>query len=202
MLSFVKSRSSLTLAASALMAAVVFLFCFGRLSSIAAPIYEELANVGLEDFTQAVATPPASALTLKVLLGPDEARGALSVEEQDGRTLVTLLPRDLFASGSATPNAAYDEVLQHVGDALNRVPGRVLVVGHTDDQPLASLRYRDNYELSRERALGIVRVLQARASNAARFEFIGAGSSQPRYQPVSDPENRARNRRVEIICVR
>ncbi len=37
--------------------------------------------------------------------------------------------------------------------ALNKVPGRVLVVGHTDDQPIRSLRYQDNFELSRERAV-------------------------------------------------
>jgi type VI secretion system protein ImpK len=78
----------------------------------------------------------------------------------------------------------------------------VLVEGHTDDQPLASLRYRNNFELSRERAVGVAKILQARAANPARIEWSGAGSSQPRYRPESTPENRARNRRVEIIHVR
>ncbi len=77
----------------------------------------------------------------------------------------------------------------------------MLVVGHTDDQPLTSLRYRNNFELSRERAVGVAKLLQRTAANPARFEWTGVGSSQPRYRPESEPENRARNRRVEIIHV-
>ncbi len=81
------------------------------------------------------------------------------------------------------------------------MPGRVLVVGHTDDQAVKSLRYRDNYELSRERAVGVVKVLQLGMENHARVTWTGVGSSEPRYRPESDPANRSRNRRVEIIHV-
>ena len=125
--------------------------------------------------------------------------GALSVVEQPDRTIVTLLAADLFASGSATPNAAYDAMMGRVSAALNQVPGRVLVEGHTDDQPLRSLRYRNNFELSRERAVSVARVLQRTLENPSRLEWTGVGSSEPRYTPASTPENRARNRRVEII---
>jgi len=81
------------------------------------------------------------------------------------------------------------------------VPGRVLVVGHTDDQPVRSLRFQDNFELSRERAVSVVRVLEQTIDSRARVSWTGVGSSEPRYEPASDPENRARNRRVEIIHV-
>ena len=84
-------------------------------------------------------------------------------------------------------------------DAVDRVPGRVLVVGHTDDQPLRSLRYRDNYDLSRERAVSVVKVLQPAMDNPARVEWTGVGSSQPRFRPESAAANRARNRRVQFI---
>jgi type VI secretion system protein ImpK len=182
--------------------AMTFAVYYARLGRAAAPIHAELANVGVEDFHGSGAAAPASGPTLKMLLTSEEARGALSVEEQGGRTLVTLLAPDLFASGSATPNPAYVPLLQRIADALNKVPGRVLVEGHTDDQPLTSLRYRNNFELSRERAVGVARILQRGAANPARVEWSGVGSSQPRYRPESEPENRARNRRVEIIHVR
>jgi type VI secretion system protein ImpK len=78
----------------------------------------------------------------------------------------------------------------------------VLVVGHTDDQPIKSFRYKDNFELSRERAVSVVTLLQKGIDNHARLTWTGVGSSEPRYRPESDPENRARNRRVEIIHVR
>ena len=154
-------------------------------------------------FSPAPETPPSSGPTLKQLLASDEQRGALSVEEQGGgRTMVTLLAPDLFASGSATVNPAYQETLQRLANALNRVPGRVLVVGHTDDQPVRSLRYQDNFQLSRERAIGVVKVLQLTIDSNGRLSWTGVGSSEPRYRPESDPENRSRNRRVEIIHVR
>jgi type VI secretion system protein ImpK len=73
-------------------------------------------------------------------------------------------------------------------------------VGHTDDQPVRSFRYGNNYELSTDRAVQVAKLLKADVTNGARFATpSGAGSSQPRYSPPVTAENRARNRRVEII---
>jgi type VI secretion system protein ImpK len=184
------------------MLALTFAGYYFRLADAAAPVHATLTQVGLEDFAGSSAAAPATGPTLKELLSTDEARGALSVEERGGRTLVTLVAPDLFASGSAAVNTRYQDTLMRVGSALNRVPGRVLVEGHTDDQPLQSFRYRDNFELSRERAVSVAKVLQSGMDNPSRLEVNGAGSGKPRFRPVSDPENRARNRRVEIVHVR
>jgi len=62
-----------------------------------------------------------------------------------------------------------------------------------------SLRYSDNYDLSRARALEVTNRLKARVRDPARVDFTGKGSSEPRYRPENSPENRARNRRVEIL---
>jgi type VI secretion system protein ImpK len=139
--------------------------------------------------------------TLKKLLAPEEQSGALSVEEQGNRTTVTLLARDLFPSGSATINPAYHGTLARLTSALNKVPGRVNVVGHTDDQGIKSFQYKDNYDLSRARAVSVVTLLGQGIDNPARLNPSGVGPSKPRYLPESDPENRARNRRVELIHV-
>ena len=136
---------------------------------------------------------------VKQLLASEEKSGVLSVEEQGNRTLVTLLAQDLFPSGSATVIPAYEGTIRGLTVALNKVPGRVLVVGHTDDQRIRSLRYQDNFELSRERAVSVVGLLQGGIDNRARLSWTGVGASEPRYRPESDPENRSRNRRVEII---
>jgi type VI secretion system protein ImpK len=187
-------------AAALAILAVTFTVYYARLGRAAAPVQEELAKIGLEDFSAAPARPLPGP-TLKQLLAPDEAAGSMSVDEQGGRTVVTLLAGDLFASGSATVNPAREETLRRVAYALNQVPGRVLIVGHTDDQPVRSLRYQDNFELSRERAVSVVKVLQRTIDNAARMSWNGVGASQPRYRPASDPANRPRNRRVEIVHV-
>jgi type VI secretion system protein ImpK len=189
-------------AAALAILAVTFALYYARLGDAAAPVHAELAKVGLEDFTAPREAAPFEGPTLKRLLAADEARGALSVEEQGSRTLVTLLAPNLFASGSATVNPQYDDTLRRLANALDQVSGRVLVVGHTDNQPVRSLRYNDNFELSRERAVSVVKILQRAIDNPARLEWTGAGSSQPRYVPESEPANRARNRRVEIVHVR
>jgi type VI secretion system protein ImpK len=181
--------------------AIAFTAYYAGLARIADPVHAELAKVGLEDFSPRE-TAPVRGPTLKQLLAADEQRGALSVEEQGNRTTVTLLAQDLFPSGSAMVNPAYEETLHRLTSALNKVPGRVLVVGHTDNQPIKSFRFQDNFELSRERAVSVVTVLQKGIDNRARLSFTGVGSSQPRYRPESDPQNRSRNRRVEIIHVR
>jgi len=139
--------------------------------------------------------------TLKQLLAPEEASGVLTVEENGGRSVITLRGGEVFRSGSAEVSNSYEGTLDRIAAALNKVPGRVMVVGHTDDQPIKSLVFRDNYELSRERAVSVANVLKRTIDNPARLTWRGVGSSDPRY-PASDPESRARNRRVEIIHLR
>jgi type VI secretion system protein ImpK len=158
--------------------------------------------MGLEDFTPPRDPVRVEGQTLKQLLAPEEKAGALSVEEEGNQSTVTLLAQDLFPSGSATVNPGYQQTLQRLTAALNKVPGRVLVVGHTDNQPIKSLRFQDNVELSRERAVGVVNLLQQGIDNRARLTWTGVGSSKPKYRPESDPANRSRNRRVEIIHMR
>jgi type VI secretion system protein ImpK len=185
-------------AAALAILAVTFTVYYASLTTLAEPVQTELAKVGLEDFSP----PPAAPVPgprLKQLLAPEEAAGALSVEEEGSRTRVTLVGPELFVSGSAAVNPSYEETLRRVADALNKVPGRVSIVGHTDDQAIKSLRYQNNFELSRERAVSVANVLKRTIDNTARLTWNGVGASQPRFKPESEPENRARNRRVEIV---
>lgn len=190
-------------AAGLLLLTISFVFFYTRLGGVAAPVEAQLAKLGLSDFTAApVITAPPSGPTLKELLADDERAGTLQVEEQGGRTVITLSAPNLFESASATVNPIYYQTLQHIANAVDQVPGRVLVTGHTDDQPVRSLRYRDNFELSRERAVAVVEVLKLAIDNKARLEWTGVGATEPRYTPAALPANRARNRRVEIVHVR
>lgn len=187
-------------AAALAIIALAFVFFYVRLARDAGPVQAQLAQVGLSDFVADVGAPLPGP-TLKELLASEEERGALTVEQDGGRTLVTLTAPKLFASGSAKVNPEYYPTLQSIANALDQVPGRVLIVGHTDDQPLTSWRFRDNHELSRERAVSVVEILKLAIDEPARLEHTGVGSTEPRYLPASTPENRARNRRVEIIHV-
>ncbi len=194
----------------ALIALSVFIFAFlwfrGMLNAAAEPVATELAQIGLEPYQpprrpvrQTVELPPAPRLpTLPELLSTAEARGLLALETEGRRTRIMISFNDLFASARAEVNPAYAELWAEVAAALNQVPGRVLVVGHTDDRPLRSLTFKDNFELSRARAATVTDILKQHLDNPARLEFTGVGPTQPRFKPVNVKENRDRNRRVEI----
>jgi type VI secretion system protein ImpK len=179
--------------------AAAFIYYHTRLGTLAAPVNERLARIGLAQAP--VTAAPSAALRLKQLLHDDEAAGVLSVEERGNQTVVTLVSSDLFGSGSAKLNPKYQATLERIARALNQVPGQIFVIGHTDDQPLRSLKFQDNFELSRARATEVLKLLSLTIDNAARMQSSGVGASEPRYQPPSLPENRARNRRVEIVHV-
>ncbi len=175
---------------------VAFMVYQTRLARAAEPLHIALAGIGYQDPPP---RPKPPGPTLKQLLKDEEASGVLKVTERGATSIVTLPAGDLFASGRTALNPTHEGTILRVAWALNQLPGRVRIEGHTDDQPLRSLRYRDNFELSRERALSVVRVLQRTIDNPARLNAIGRGSSQPEYTPASEPANRARNRRVEIF---
>jgi type VI secretion system protein ImpK len=180
---------------------LTFVVLYARLGRAAAPVQAALAAIGVDEFSRPAPPTLASGPTLKQLLAGEEARRTVLVEEDGGRTTVTLLAQNLFASGSTVVNPAVRDTLGRIADAVRRVPGRVLVVGHTDDQPIQSLKFQDNFALSRARADSVATLLRGAVDVAARVQSNGVGSTQPRYRPESDPANRARNRRVEILHV-
>jgi type VI secretion system protein ImpK len=104
----------------------------------------------------------------------------------------------MFASGGVDVNDRQLPLLHKITAALNQVAGRVIVVGHTDDQPIHSLKFKDNFALSAARADSVRQILSQGLDNPGRIESTGAGASQPIALPPDLPENRTRNRRVEI----
>ncbi|WP_101064847.1 type VI secretion system protein TssL, long form, partial [Xanthomonas phaseoli] len=180
---------------------VAFVWLQARLNSLSAPISAQAAQWGLAPATPPDAAPvPPPPVRLKQLLSAQERAGLLRVDEQaDGQTRVRLSSAAMFASGGVEVEPQQRGVIAQIAAAIEQLPGRVIVVGHTDDVPVRSLRFQDNYALSAARAQALAQVLQAQLSTPGRVEAIGAGDSQPIAQPVQLPANRARNRRVEIL---
>jgi type VI secretion system protein ImpK len=194
------------LAAALALMAGAFLFLKHRLDQQADPIYASLAPMGSESEAAVPATPAASGLrigpTLRELLADEEGRGMLRIEENGALTRITLTAPELFGSASAALDPRYNQTLHAIGTTIEKVPGHVVIEGHTDDQPVRSFAFRDNYELSRARAESVRKILATEVRNPGRLEIRAVGPSKPRYLPPAAPENRVRNRRVEIIHVR
>jgi len=168
------------------------------LADAAAPLRATLASQSVQ-LNYEPAPAPEVRGRLRPLLAADEAAQRLRTEQFGERTVITLLGESLFASGSAMPASDLEPLVGRVAAALARIPGAVMVVGHTDDQPLRSLRYASNFDLSRARALAVAQQIRAAIGDPARVEWTGLGETEPRYLPPENPGNRARNRRVEII---
>jgi type VI secretion system protein ImpK len=86
-------------------------------------------------------------------------------------------------------------VVERIGAALARLPGRVLVTGHSDSAPIKSLKFPSNWHLSQARAETVMVMLAETTGDPGRFTAEGRADTEPRV-----PENPrdARNRRVEI----
>jgi len=113
--------------------------------------------------------------------------------------VVTLGGDGLFASGRSEVRSASAPLLLAVADALNQVPGQVVVSGHTDNVPINSLRFPSNWVLSEDRANAVRQILSSRVQ-PARMTSQGLADTEP-VVPNDSAANRAMNRRVEITLV-
>ena len=111
----------------------------------------------------------------------------------------------LFAQGAASLGPEGEEKLGQLAVALNQIAAEIpedidwilQVEGHTDDIPVRAGRFADNWDLSTERALSVVRFLAESGLPANRLAAAGYGEFQPLDDASSD-EARRRNRRIEM----
>jgi type VI secretion system protein ImpK len=176
---------------------LAYLGFFTALGSAGGPVNVALDKMGLEPMysPQAFVSGP----TLKQLLSAEITRGTLEITEQPGnKTLIRLLRPDLFASGNEKINPAAQPELLAIANAINQIPGRIIVYGHTDDQPVHSLRFSDNEQLSHARAQSVADLLRAKLVHGEGISVVGLGATQPIAKPTDTPQNRTLNRRIEI----
>jgi chemotaxis protein MotB len=128
--------------------------------------------------------------------------GQLRVRTVRGRMVIELPAGILFDSGRAELRAEGQQVLQQVATVLAQIRERdFLVAGHTDNVQLGrGGRFADNWDLSAGRALNVVRFLASHNVAAVHLGGAGYAEFQP-ARPNDTDENRAQNRRVEIILM-
>jgi chemotaxis protein MotB len=117
-----------------------------------------------------------------------------------GTITVTLPNAILFDSGKAELKRATSTELDHIRSVLrDKYAGkRVDVVGHTDTDPIKKSKWKDNWELSAQRALSVLRYLVKRGISEKDIKAVGCGESQP-IASNSTASGKAKNRRVEIV---
>ena len=125
--------------------------------------------------------------------------GYLEVERSDLQVLVRFQQHISFPLASADLQASFLPILDKVASALKGVDGSIVVVGHTDDLPIRTVRFRSNWDLSSARAASVVHYLLEN-SQLAHERVIAAGraDTQP-LVPNTSMANRDKNRRVEVV---
>jgi chemotaxis protein MotB len=127
----------------------------------------------------------------------------ISINVEKGVVYVSISDKLLFTSGSYEVNANAKSVLDKVAKVINNQPNlEFLVEGHTDNKAVRSTAsYKDNWELSLQRAASVVRILQNDLEvDPSRMTAAGRGE----YVPVADnatEEGRAKNRRTRIVIL-
>ena len=187
----------------ALVLVALYLAFSASLGALSDPVARELAQLGpppapVPSTAAGAATATAPAERVAAHLAEEIKRGQVAVTEDARSSTIVVRSDRLFASGSARLEAGLEPVVLRIAEALERVPGAIVVTGHTDDVPIRSARFHSNWELSAARAQSVVKLMAARVSDPARLKAEGLADSQP--VAANDSEaNRARNRRVVII---
>jgi type VI secretion system protein ImpK len=138
---------------------------------------------------------------LRAFLRPEIEQGLVEVTGTVGQPLVRITGRGMFASGSATVQPSFKPLMDRIGLALKAEQGSVRVIGYTDDQPIRTIAFPSNVQLSTARAQMSSAMLAASVGDASRLSAEGRADADP-IAPNTTPEGRERNRRIEIVLNR
>lgn len=134
-------------------------------------------------------------------LAAEIAAGQVVVQGDAQRLMVRVMSRGMFESGSAEIQRPFVDLLGRIGEGLRAEPGRVLVLGHSDNQPIRTVQFPSNFELSAARAEAARRVLAGAAGQPERFSAVGRADTEP-LAPNNTAPGREANRRIEIVLSR
>jgi len=168
-----------------------------RLDARTRPVFSRIAALPIE--LQGTTGRLASRPRLAAALQADMAAGRIEVRDEAQRSVITLPADTLFTAGTARLGPQAGDVLARVAQALRgpagETLGEVMVIGHGDATAPASLQFPSNWHFTRARAQAVADALAALRVPPARTE--GRAEFEPRA-PNSTPEERAKNRRIEI----
>ena len=162
------------------------------------------ANKRMEELRKAQLQAEARAAQFRKLVTQFKTltdAGKLQVEIRENRMIVRLGDKILFDPGKTELKPEGKEALAQVTTVLKDIPGRnYQVAGHTDNIPIKSKRFRSNWDLSTERAVEVVNFMIGSGLDAKRLSAAGYADQSP-VAPNDTPENKAKNRRIEITLV-
>jgi type VI secretion system protein ImpK len=138
---------------------------------------------------------------LYVFLKPEIDQGLVTVLGDHAMPIVRIRNTGLFASGSATVAQSYVHLLERIGEALKAEKGPVTVDGYTDNQPIHTVQFPSNFQLSTSRAEAARTIIVRALGDPARVTARGHADADPLASNAT-PEGREQNRRIEVVLRR
>ena len=182
-----------------------------RMRSFAAGFERYIAHSGQGDVSQlpgsrhselTIEEVQASLEQLEADLWPEIQSAKIELSEEPRGLVMSLSESALFPPGEARLQPRSIPVMRKVGEALSRVPGQIRLEGHTDDTPIQTRLYPSNWQLSTARATAVLKFLiRQKSISLDRLSAAGYGEYRP-LVPNDTPENRAKNRRVDVVILR
>ena len=164
----------------------------------------ENAKKRMEDLRKAQAQAEARASQFRKLVSQFKQltdAGKLQVELRENRMIVRLGDQILFDPGKTELKKEGQDALRQVAAVLKDIPNRnYQVAGHTDNIPIKSKRFRSNWDLSTARAVEVVNFMVSSGLDPRRLSAAGYADQAP-VAANATPENKAKNRRIEITLV-
>ena len=185
----------------------VFLFSLGRQSDAQFEAAVTAPPAALPTIVRAqpvvapiepVAPGPTILDRISGFLSPEIAAGKVSVLGTVNEPIVRINNKGLFGSGSAVVEDDDVPLLQKIGTALGRETGTVVVTGYTDNQPIHTLQFPSNFELSNARAQAAASIMDQTIGDQSRITAKGMGDADP-VAANNTADGRAQNRRIEIV---
>jgi len=124
--------------------------------------------------------------------------GKIEVAHNDNDLVIRIAEDFSFPTNRAQIKKSFSPFLEDFSELLADIEGEIHVAGHTDDRKVASVHYKNSWELSAARAMNFSKALMSRGDiSEERFVIKAHGSTRPVVQNNSDI-NRKKNRRIEI----
>ncbi len=149
------------------------------------------------------APPPAPGVLdkLRTFLAPEIREGLVVVDGTDAAPLIRIRGRGMFPSASSSLVASFNPLMTRIGEALREEPGQVLVIGHSDNQPIRTVRFPSNHALSAARAESAMAAILRGLRDPSRITSEGRADSEP-IADNATAEGREANRRIEVLLRR
>ena len=135
--------------------------------------------------------------TVHAALAPQRRGGFVDVIDEGSRVKVILHNRGLFASGSANVSDSHEPIVRRVAEVLRDAPSPIHVIGHTDSQPIRTVRFPSNWHLSSARAEAVARLMAQTLTAPTELVTEGRADTEP-ISGNDTADGRQRNRRIEI----